>query len=70
MAGPLESLLLLDRLLYMDERLESRAMSSHKEEPPSRALLVGDTDTPGIQMFPLFDPAISPRNMVIVGRRL
>jgi hypothetical protein len=70
MAGPLESLLLLDRLLYMEERLESRAVTSPKEEPPSRGLLKGDTDTPGIQMFPLFDPAISPRNMVIVGRHL
>lgn len=50
--GPvLESIILMDRWLYLKESLESGP----------------ETVTKGVWMWPLFDPITSPRNMVIVA---
>ncbi|KAI9315268.1 methyltransferase domain-containing protein [Dichotomocladium elegans] len=53
LAPALESLILMDRWIYLKEEL-----SKHP-----------DTKTKGIWMWPLFDPITSPRNMVIVASK-
>lgn len=49
----LESIILVDRYLYIKESLSN--------SPPS--------PTKGVWLYPLFDPVISPRNIVIVATK-
>ncbi|CDH60806.1 cra-b-like protein [Lichtheimia corymbifera JMRC:FSU:9682] len=53
LAPVLESIILMDRWLYLKESL----------------LQYPDTKTKGVWMWPLFDPIISPRNTVIVASK-
>ncbi|GAQ86046.1 S-adenosyl-L-methionine-dependent methyltransferases superfamily protein [Klebsormidium nitens] len=73
MAGPLESLILLDRFMYMNECLEGTSASLPEQgKLYTGSLGKGQRSTAskgGVRMFPLFDPEISPRNVVIVGQQ-
>lgn len=74
MAGPLESLLLLDRFLYLKECLEKTSASLPEDEQVCTGRLEKGEGSAAfrarVRMFPLFDPEISPRNVVIVGQKV
>jgi hypothetical protein len=57
LTGPLESALLLDRLLYLREALRA---AGGDDDADAAALA---------QVVPLFDPARSPRNVALVARK-
>jgi hypothetical protein len=63
LAPILESVLLTDRLLYL--------MEQHQKQQGLRVSDEGQDDgcAADTALLPLFDPAISPRNFVLVGRR-
>eukprot|EP00899_Mesostigma_viride_P020066 jgi/Mesvir1/28060/Mv04658-RA.2 len=65
LAGVLESLILVDRLLFTWERGRELQVAPASDEAPSSCARQGM----GSILMPLFDPSQSPRNMAIVAWR-
>ena len=58
MAPCVESLMLLDRAIFLTEmNIKVRQCSSHTHRPVQ------------VQLLPIFDPRISPRNIALIAKR-